>query len=44
MRIDTNLTKEERKAVMEYSKKKGLRLKRTYTELIKKGLESEKSE
>lgn len=41
MRIDTELTKEEREKVVKYSKERGLRLKRAYTELIKKGLESE---
>ncbi|OUJ18413.1 hypothetical protein AMET1_1329 [Methanonatronarchaeum thermophilum] len=41
MRIDTELTEEEREKVVKYSKETGLRLKRAYTELIKKGLESE---
>ena len=41
MRIDTELTEEERERVVKYSKEKGLRLKRAYTELIKKGLKNE---
>jgi len=41
MRIDTNLTKEEREKVRKFAEKKGWRLKKTYTELIKKGLEEE---
>jgi|GEM_PF-1525098 len=41
MRIHTDLNEEERERVMKYSKEKGLRLKRAYTELIKKGLDSE---
>lgn len=41
MRIHTDLTEEEREKVKQYSKDKGLRLRRAYTELIKKGLDSE---
>jgi len=41
MRIHTDLNEKERERVMKYSKEKGLRLKRAYTKLIKKGLDSE---
>jgi len=39
MRIDTDLGEEDRKRVQEYARKKGLRLSRAYTELIRIGLE-----
>ena len=39
MRIDTDLTEEDRTKVKEYADKKGLKLRRAYTELIKRGLE-----
>ena len=39
MRIDTDLTEDDRKRVKEYADQKGLKLKRAYTELIRMGLE-----
>jgi len=42
MRIDTDLTEEDRKKVKEYADKKGLKLRRAYTILIRQGLEYEK--
>jgi len=43
MRINTDLSEEDRKKVVEYAKKRGLKLKRAYTNLIRKGLENEES-
>lgn len=43
MRIDTDLSKGDRKKVKEYAKRRGLVMSRAYTELIKKGLEYEKN-
>ena len=43
MRIDTALTEEDRKKVKVYADKRGLKLRRAYTNLIKKGLEGQKS-
>ena len=39
MRIDTDLTQKDRRKVKEWADKRGLKLKRAYTLLIKKGLE-----
>jgi len=39
MRIDTDLTENDRINVKEWADKRGLKLKRAYTILIKKGLE-----
>jgi hypothetical protein len=39
MRIDTDLTEKDRKNVKEWADKRGLKLKRAYTILVKKGLE-----
>ena len=44
MRIDTDLTEEDRKKVKEYANEKGLKLRRAYTILIRKGLEHEEIE
>lgn len=44
MRIEVDLTEEERKKVVEYAKKKGLRLSRAYRELIRRGLDVEEDE
>lgn len=41
MRIDTNLSDEDREEIVEYARERGIRLSRAYTKLIKKGLEQE---
>jgi len=43
MRIDTDLTEEDRRKVKEYADKHGLKVRRAYTILIRKGLEYENS-
>lgn len=36
MRIDTDLTEEDRKKVKDYADKRGLKLRRVYTDLLKR--------
>lgn len=40
MRIDIDLTEEDKKRVKEYAKDYGLRLRKAYSELIRAGLEA----
>ena len=39
MRIEVSISKELRERVVEYARKKGIRITRAYAELIEKGLE-----
>ncbi len=38
MRIDTDLMEEDREKVVEFARRRGLKLKRAYTILIREGL------
>jgi len=43
MRISVSISEELRKRVLEYARKKGIRITRAYAELIEKGLEQSES-
>jgi hypothetical protein len=44
MRIDTDLTDDDRKLVKEYANENGLKMSRAYTDLIRAGLRAEQDE
>ena len=44
MRIDTDLTDDDRKQVKEYANENGLKMPRAYTNLIRVGLRTEQDE
>lgn len=44
MRIDTDLTDDDRKRVKEYANQNGLKMSRAYTNLVRTGLRAEQDE